>query len=437
MGLALLANLAALDFGYLSTDGMIQRTQDTLATMQRLKRYRGHFYNWYDTRTLEPLLPLYISSVDSGNLAGHLLTLAAGLRELPDEKTYTPEIFAGLLDTVRIIRELSPENAALARMEEELQKAPASPARGVGVVESHRGTGGENRRFRRIGKKLRPLGAAAQVDCEDHLKEMLLLSPWLALTRIDPANARRDILPAGATGHAPADLAARRNPRALDRGGVVGNFVEPGARRTVGNGAVGNPAALPAGSGRACSASGWFCWRISRDKATISPPWTSRFSSIRRGTCFRSASMFLNSRCDSSYYDLLASEARLCSYVAIALGQVPQDHWFSLGRLLVASRAEPLLVSWSGSMFEYLMPLLVMPVLRKHPARPHLPGRRATSDRVWKIPRRAMGRLGVRLQPQGRVAQLSVSCLRRAGPRARSADWPMTWWSRHTRPPWR
>ena len=66
-------------------------------------------------------------------------------------------------------------------------------------------------------------------------------------------------------------------------------------------------------------------------------------------------------RCDTSFYDLLASEARLCSYVAIALGQVPQDHWFSLGRLLVAARGEPILVSWSGSMFEYLMPLLVMP----------------------------------------------------------------------------
>ena len=66
-------------------------------------------------------------------------------------------------------------------------------------------------------------------------------------------------------------------------------------------------------------------------------------------------------RRDQSFYDLLASEARLCSYVTIAQGQVPQDHWFSLGRLLVAPRGEPVLVSWSGSMFEHLMPLLVMP----------------------------------------------------------------------------
>ena len=73
----------------------------------------------------------------------------------------------------------------------------------------------------------------------------------------------------------------------------------------------------------------------------------------------------IEARCDASFYDLLASEARLCSYVAIALGQVPQDHWFSLGRLLVASGGEPILVSWSGSMFEYLMPLLVMPNYEK------------------------------------------------------------------------
>ena len=86
LGLALLANLAARDFGYLSLAGLIQRTQATLATMQRLERHRGHFYNWYETRTLKPLLPLYVSSVDSGNLAGHLLTLAAGLREQAEEK---------------------------------------------------------------------------------------------------------------------------------------------------------------------------------------------------------------------------------------------------------------------------------------------------------------------------------------------------------------
>ena len=83
MGLALLANLAACDFGYLSVGQLMRRTQDALGAMQRLERHRGHFFNWYDTRTLKPLLPLYVSSVDSGNLAGHLLTLGPGLAELP------------------------------------------------------------------------------------------------------------------------------------------------------------------------------------------------------------------------------------------------------------------------------------------------------------------------------------------------------------------
>ncbi|MDP2139129.1 MAG: hypothetical protein Q8J74_14860, partial [Candidatus Didemnitutus sp.] len=109
IGMALLANLAAVDLGYLPVSGLIRRTSDTFATLERLKTYRGHFYNWYETRTLEPLLPLYVSSVDSGNLAGHLLTLASGLRELADEKIYSPQIFAGLHDTVQILREFGLE----------------------------------------------------------------------------------------------------------------------------------------------------------------------------------------------------------------------------------------------------------------------------------------------------------------------------------------
>ncbi len=80
MGMALLANLVAHDFGYISTGELLHRTDRTLRTMETLERFRGHFYNWYDTRTLEPLNPQYISSVDSGNLAGSLLALQAGLR---------------------------------------------------------------------------------------------------------------------------------------------------------------------------------------------------------------------------------------------------------------------------------------------------------------------------------------------------------------------
>ena len=71
MGLALLANLAAHDFGYIAGGELVLRTGNTLRAMQGLERYQGHFYNWYDTRSLRPLAPLYVSTVDSGNLAGH------------------------------------------------------------------------------------------------------------------------------------------------------------------------------------------------------------------------------------------------------------------------------------------------------------------------------------------------------------------------------
>ena len=115
--------------------------------MQRMERYRGHFYNWYETRTLEPLLPLYVSSVDSGNLAGHLLTLASGLREQAGERLFTPQIFAGLRDTVSILRDLTGGNAALARLDAELANRPFQSARGVVLaLESATGQAATDRR---------------------------------------------------------------------------------------------------------------------------------------------------------------------------------------------------------------------------------------------------------------------------------------------------
>jgi len=72
-------HLAACDFGYIQAGTLIERTDNTLRSMALLERHQGHFYNWYDTQHLKPLYPIYISTVDSGNLAGHLLILAAGL----------------------------------------------------------------------------------------------------------------------------------------------------------------------------------------------------------------------------------------------------------------------------------------------------------------------------------------------------------------------
>jgi cyclic beta-1,2-glucan synthetase len=103
MGMALLANLTAWDFGYIAGAELLRRTSDTLDTMGKMEQYRGHWYNWYDTRTLEPLMPKYVSAVDSGNLAGHLITLAAGLRQLSDRAIVGPQLLDGIRDTLDVL----------------------------------------------------------------------------------------------------------------------------------------------------------------------------------------------------------------------------------------------------------------------------------------------------------------------------------------------
>jgi cellobiose phosphorylase len=338
MGLALLANLAACDFGFLPVGGLLRRTQDALATMHRLERHRGHFYNWYDTQTLKPLLPHYVSSVDSGNLAGHLLTLGAGLRELAGESTFSPQIFAGLRDTVAILRERVRDTAALAALDAELAQAPtrlraahrllAKATSQAAVVAAAL----ENER-----SEVKGWAQALQRACEELLSDMRFIAPWLQL-----AESQADTT---------AERAALLDR--LDRAPTLRELAEL------------DQSALPLLSGlretRAHARERLLALETAAAEcdALAAMDFTFLFDPAR--DLFSIGFNVTEHRCDFSFYDLLASEARLCSYVAIALGQVHQEHWFSMGRLLVASRGDPILVSWSGSMFEYLMPLLVMP----------------------------------------------------------------------------
>ena len=112
MGLALLANLAAYDFGFISPAQLEERTANSLQTMEGLERFRGHFFNWYDTRSREPLPPRYVSTVDSGNLVGHLLTLHSGLLQLADQSILPPQALQGLGIAVRVLARAVAEAAA-------------------------------------------------------------------------------------------------------------------------------------------------------------------------------------------------------------------------------------------------------------------------------------------------------------------------------------
>ncbi len=294
IGLALLANLAAHDLGYLSLGGLLARTEETLATMQRLERHRGHFYNWYETRTLKPLLPLYVSSVDSGNLAGHLLTLGAGLRGLADEPILRAQIFAGLRDTLALARENEAE-PIVRQLEAELEAEPASFSETAARLD---------RATALAAQLTSDWGKILARSCTEHAEELRLLAPGTA----EKIPTLRDL--------------AAANPDAEEK--------------------LHRLEALARQSDELAAMDFTFLFDATRNLFSIG-------FNVTEG------------RRDLSYYDLLASEARLCSYVAIAQGQVPQEHWFALGRLLVAPHGEPVLVSWSGSMFEYLMPMLVMP----------------------------------------------------------------------------
>jgi hypothetical protein len=134
MGLSLLANLTAYDFGYIPAGQLLLRTANAMGTMATLERYEGHFYNWYDTQSGKPLPPLYVSSVDSGNLAGHLMTLRPGLAALADDRIIELRWFEGLTDTLRALADAigGTAPAPLTRLRRDLETAydsrPASIA---------------------------------------------------------------------------------------------------------------------------------------------------------------------------------------------------------------------------------------------------------------------------------------------------------------------
>ncbi len=301
MGMSLLADLAAVDFGYLTAGECLERIDNTLASMEKLERYRGHFYNWYDTRTLQPLHPKYVSSVDSGNLAGSLLTLQAGLHELKTRPVLSASALQGLQDTLVVVAEQLPSSPApeladkirlLQRHLQTLQRDPLphSPAAALRAVEE----------ILRMGALVESL--ATETGGEDELF-------YWAEAFDRQVNALLDELVTG--------LETRAQPQLEHIDSLI-----------------------------------FRCRALAKMEFEFLYDSSTSLLSIGYDVDER--------RRDPSFYDLLASEARLASFLLIAQGQLPQKHWFALGRLLTSHGGHVSLISWSGSMFEYLMPLLIM-----------------------------------------------------------------------------
>ena len=194
MGLALLANLSAYDFGYLSAGRLIERTAHTFDSMAGLERFRGHFYNWYDTQSLKPLLPMYISSVDSGNLAGHIMTLRSGLLTLPDDKILADPAFDGLRDSLSLLSDALGPHAISQVDRLHAEVAAACQDRPTTLATVHRILTGLTAHADEVAAQL---GSASNGDaarwaqalaqqCHDALNELTFLIPWMGL----PSSAR-------------------------------------------------------------------------------------------------------------------------------------------------------------------------------------------------------------------------------------------------------
>ncbi len=370
IGLSLLANLSAFDFGYIPAGTLLARTSGTLSAMQTLDRYQGHFYNWYDTQSLRPLLPLYLSSVDSGNLSGHLLTLRPGLLALIDQAILGPRSFDGLGDALGNLTDaLQPSTTAgvmraVSTLQHDIDAAcDARPATAIsarrwleGILQSCTALAAQLATEPAVtsSSEMNAWGTALVQQCQALLADLEYLVPWTinralpqwlhAIPGFGPLPSLRGL----ATLEASLDQAVALHSGTSDQDAQAVHALLAELRPLV------KLAGLRA---RERIQTIYHLSQIAVDLARAD--YSFLYDSARH--LIAVGYNVDDRRRDTGNYDLLASEARLCSFVAIAQGEIPQENWFALGRLLTKAGGDPMLLSWSGSMFEYLMPLLVMP----------------------------------------------------------------------------
>ena len=315
MGLYLLSACSAYDFGYIGPGELMTRLQQTLDTMLKIPRRFGHFYNWYDTVSLEPLEPEYISTVDSGNLAGHLLAVKQSCLKLKEKTQFHSTTLSGLEDFIKIIKygieKLEPALITSRRLNSHslvsqinnclqyIKESKFDP-----INEKCHDLDELQKRVDLINNQIKNL---SQEHGEDHFRS---INSWIQklLSKIERT---RDEFTS-----------------------VTGEI-------------------LPLRFKKQCDEIAQTCHNLVMDMD---------FSALydKKRKLFTIGYSIRDGKNDNSYYDLLASEARLTSFLSIAKGDVPENHWFHLGRQMTSLFRHRVLISWSASMFEYLMPLLVM-----------------------------------------------------------------------------
>ena len=295
IGLYLLSVVSARDFGWIGAAEACDRLDATLNTVVELEHHSGHLYNWYDTQTGQPLEPRYISSVDSGNLVGHLLTLANTLSEWRADPARTNCRPPGILDGLALVRATLPKEVGIGRAPE------------------------LDRRLDKVEQAIRRLADGAG---EAELVGLEALAVGLDTMPGLDWDAHAAIAALTAT------IASQRRDRSLTSEQMAGLVDRLRRLEALARDAV----------------------HATDFKLLLDP--SRKLLSVGYQVAER--------RRDDSCYDLLASECRLASFIGIAKGDLPARHWARLGRSITAADNQAVLLSWSGSMFEYLMPTLVM-----------------------------------------------------------------------------
>jgi cyclic beta-1,2-glucan synthetase len=398
LGLYLLSVVAACDFGWVGKLEMAERLEATLGTMNRLERFRGHFYNWYDTHDLHALDPKYVSSVDSGNLAGHLIVLENACRQMVDAPLSGVQWLAGIEDALEMTREslrgLSDDrrthsvtrkhlgdaiDALSIAVSDSLSSVEATPAGLINrsaqlalradtlidiavTLSAERGDD--------AGAEVLACVKTVGASILSHQRDFEQLMPWAKLLAADaavaaPANAAVYFSPEQELAHifdslpTLAELPGRCEAAIL----TLTDRAKPAAQNGAGDSLKVRVDVLVDALKRSASAAQSFNERL----GALGDTSRKMFDAMEFGFLFNRARQLFaigyrvtDSTLDSNCYDLLGSEARLASFVAIAKGDVPARHWYRLGRTETPVGYGSALVSWSGSMFEYLMPSLVM-----------------------------------------------------------------------------
>ena len=360
IGLSLLSDINAHDFGYITTTQLLDRTDKIIGTLRKMERYKGHFYNWYDTKTLQPLLPKYVSTVDSGNLVASLLVLKQGLLALAHAKFDGKKLFTGLMDTLLVHLDTASEKetASLQQVKSRLEAICRTeriiPQEAVvqihelkelysSIHENETDPANEDSWWKQ----------ALSVQLKMMHEDLQLFNPWILLLEAPPAfdhsaDVKEDLTP--------VELLITLQQLQIDAIQMQNSMLSPTEKNWLElfGISIGKSIHRLKDQLNKIEQLAQNCHELSDVN------WNFLYDKSKN--LFTIGYNVQEHRPDVSYYDLLASEARLCAFVGIAQGKLPEESWFALGRLLTNVNGNPILLSWSGSMFEYLMPHLIMPV---------------------------------------------------------------------------